>query len=64
MNNVKKIAVLLLVIAGMTGFSQAATHHSKPDATLRMSIGGSILESVSARGQERSPTGEKTIRLR
>ena len=26
MNNVKKIAILLLVIAGMTGFTQAATH--------------------------------------
>ncbi|HEY4256636.1 MAG TPA: hypothetical protein VGM66_05435 [Candidatus Udaeobacter sp.] len=42
MNNVKKIAVLLLVIAAMTGFTQAATHHqSQPDATLRVS-GGSF----------------------
>src|SRR6266511_567713 len=41
MNNVKKIAILLLVVAVMTGFSQAATHHSKPDATLRVS-GGSF----------------------
>src|SRR5947207_2155304 len=42
MNNVKKIAVLLLVIAAMTGFKQAATHHqSQPDATLRVS-GGSF----------------------
>jgi hypothetical protein len=41
MNNIKKIAVLSLVVAGMTGFTQAATHHeSKPDATLRMSMGG------------------------
>ena len=40
MNNVKKIAILLLVVAMMTGFTQAATHHSRPDATLRMSIGG------------------------
>ena len=40
MNNVKKIAVLSLVLAGMTGFTQAATHYSSPDATLRMSIGG------------------------
>ena len=41
MNNVKKIAVLVLVIAAMTGFTQAAKHHSGgPDATLRMSIGG------------------------
>jgi hypothetical protein len=41
MNNVKKIAVLVLVIAAMTGFTQAAKHHSKPDATLRVS-GGSF----------------------
>jgi hypothetical protein len=42
MNNVKKIAVLLLLIAAMTGFTQAATHHqSQPDATLRVS-GGSF----------------------
>jgi hypothetical protein len=41
MNNVKKIAVLSLVIAAMTGFTQAAKHHSKPDATLRVS-GGSF----------------------
>ena len=40
MNNVKKIAVLVLVIAAVTGFTQAATHESRPDATLRMSIGG------------------------
>src|SRR5216117_363527 len=42
MNNVKKIAILsLLVVAVMTSFTQAATHHSKPDATLRVS-GGSF----------------------
>ena len=41
MNNVRKIAVLVLVIAAMTGFTQAAKHHSKPDATLRVS-GGSF----------------------
>ena len=43
MNNVKKIAVSLLILGVMTGFTQAATHHheSKPDATLRLS-GGSF----------------------
>ena len=40
MINVKKIAVLLLVIAAMAGSTQAAKHYSAPDATLRMSIGG------------------------
>jgi hypothetical protein len=40
MNNVKKIAILVLVIAAMTGFTQAAKHHSGPDATLRLSTGG------------------------
>ena len=45
MNIVKKIAILSLVVAVMTGFTQAATHHneSKPDATLRMSGGGFAL---------------------
>ena len=44
MNNVKKIAVLLLVIAAMTGFTQAAKHHSgRPDATLQLSTGGFAL---------------------
>jgi len=45
MNNVKKIAILSLVVAAMTGFTQAATHHheSKPDATLRLSTGGFAL---------------------
>jgi hypothetical protein len=40
MNNVKKFAVLLLGVAALTGFTQAATHESRPDATLRMSMGG------------------------
>src|SRR5499427_9799031 len=40
MNNVKKIAVLVLVIATMTTITQAATRGSRPDATLRMNIGG------------------------
>jgi hypothetical protein len=40
MNNVKKIAILSLVIAMMTTVTQAASRHSGPDATLRMSIGG------------------------
>jgi hypothetical protein len=43
MYNVKKLAILSLAVAVMTGFTQAATHHheSKPDATLRVS-GGSF----------------------
>ena len=40
MNNVKKFAVLLFGVAAMTGFTQAASHESRPDATLRMSMGG------------------------
>src|SRR5262245_28267032 len=43
MNNVKKIAILSLVVAVMTGFTQAATNQGGPDATLRMSIGGFAL---------------------
>jgi hypothetical protein len=43
MKNVKKIAVLLLTLSVTTGFTQAATHHSKPDATLRLSGGGFAL---------------------
>src|SRR5213595_2382328 len=44
MKNVNKIAILSLVVAGMTGFTQAATHHeSKTDATLRLSTGGFAL---------------------
>ena len=45
MNKVKKIAILLLMIAGMTGFTQAAKHHSGPDATLRLS-GGSCAAGI------------------
>jgi hypothetical protein len=40
MNKVKKIAILLLGVAALTGFTQAATHESRPDATLRMTMGG------------------------
>src|SRR5215831_14881736 len=40
MINVKKIAVLVLVIGAMAGSTQAAKHYSAPDGTLRMSIGG------------------------
>ena len=40
MNNVKKIAVLMLIIAMMTTVTHAASRHTGPDATLRMSIGG------------------------
>ena len=44
MNNVKKIAIVLLVIAVTTAFTQAAKHHeSRPDATLRLSTGGFAL---------------------
>jgi hypothetical protein len=43
MNNVKKIAVVLLLVAATTGFIHAATHHSGPDATLRLSGGGFAL---------------------
>ena len=43
MNNVKKIAILLLVIAGMTGFTHAATQQSGPDATLRLRMGSFAL---------------------
>src|SRR4029077_11497631 len=45
MNNVKKIAILSFVVAAMTGFTQAASHHheSRPDATLRLSTGGFAL---------------------
>ncbi len=37
MNNIKKIGLLLLVLVVTTGFTQAATHQSKPAATLRLS---------------------------
>ena len=48
MNNVKKIAILLLVVAVMTGSMQAASHHSGPDATLRLS-GGSFALGIGFR---------------
>ena len=48
MNNLKKIAVLSLVVAVMTGFTQAASHHSGPDATLRLS-GGSFALGIGFR---------------
>jgi hypothetical protein len=49
MNNVKKIAIVSLVIAVMTGFTQAASHHhSGPDATLRLS-GGSFALGIGFR---------------
>lgn len=41
MNNVKKFAVLLPIVAVMTGFAQAATHESRADAILRFT-GGSF----------------------
>jgi hypothetical protein len=48
-NNVKKIAVSLLILGVMTGFTQAATHHeSKSDATLRLS-GGSFALGIGFR---------------
>ena len=48
MNNLKKIAILLLVVAVMTGFTQAASQHSGPDATLRLS-GGSFALGIGFR---------------
>jgi hypothetical protein len=49
MNNVKKIAVSLLILGVMTGFTQAATHHeSKSEATLRLS-GGSFALGIGFR---------------
>src|SRR6266566_1059774 len=45
MKNVKKIGILLLVLGVMTGFTQAATHESKPEATLRLS-GGSFAAGI------------------
>ena len=45
MNNVKKIAILSLVVAVITGFAQAATHQSHSDATLRFS-GGSFAAGI------------------
>jgi len=49
MNNLKKIAILSLVVAVMAGFTQAASHHhSGPDATLRLS-GGSFALGIGFR---------------
>ena len=48
MNNLKKIAILSLVVAVMTGFTQAASQHSGPDATLRLS-GGSFALGIGFR---------------
>jgi hypothetical protein len=45
MNNAEKIVTLLLALGVMTGFTQAASHHSKPDATLRFS-GGSFAAGI------------------
>jgi hypothetical protein len=48
MNNVKKIVILLFALGVMMGFTQAATHESKPDATLRLS-GGSFALGIGFR---------------
>jgi uncharacterized protein YjeT (DUF2065 family) len=48
MNNMKKIGLLLVVSGVIAGFTQAATQHSKPDATLRMS-GGSFALGIGFR---------------
>src|SRR3989441_4428753 len=45
MNNIKKLGILLLALGVMTGFTQAATHQSGPDATLRFS-GGSFAAGI------------------
>ena len=45
MNNVKKIAILLLVGGVMTGFTQAASKQATPDATLRLK-GGSFAAGI------------------
>src|SRR5260370_8381701 len=45
MNNVKKIVMLLLALGVMMGFTQAATHQSKPDARLRLK-GGSFAAGI------------------
>src|SRR6266702_8718768 len=45
MNNIKKLGILLLALGVMTGFTQAATHQSKSDATLRFS-GGSVAAGI------------------
>ena len=45
MKYIKKIGIVWLVLGAMTGFTQAATNGSKPDATLRLS-GGSFALGV------------------
>jgi hypothetical protein len=45
MHNIKKILIALLALGLMTGFTQAATHESRPDATLRLS-GGSFAAGI------------------
>src|SRR5206468_11575488 len=45
MNNIKKLGILLLALGVMTGFTQAATHQSHSDATLRFS-GGSFAAGI------------------
>jgi hypothetical protein len=45
MKYIKKIGIVWLVVGAMTGFTQAATHQSNPDATLRLS-GGSFALGV------------------
>ena len=48
MNNVKKIVTVLLALGVMTGFTQAASHESHSDATLRLS-GGSFALGIGFR---------------
>ena len=45
MKYIMRIGIVLLVLGAMTGFTQAATHQSNPDATLRLS-GGSFALGV------------------
>ncbi len=45
MKDAKKIVILLFALGVMTGFTQAATHQSTPDATLRLS-GGSFAAGI------------------
>src|SRR6267378_8668693 len=45
MKNVKKIVTILFALGVMTGFTRAATHESKPEATLRLS-GGSFAAGI------------------
>ena len=48
MKYIKKIGMVWLVLGAMTGFTQAATHQSNPDATLRLS-GGSFALGIGFR---------------